>query len=83
MGSGASGCLVAVCACSVIISLAFVIVTILYVTAASDCKTTANPAKNIKELIHYDILAVDNSKNGGETVKKGSVDEDGKPQTNV
>ena len=83
MGSGASGCLVAVCACSVIISLAFVIVTILYATAASDCKTTANPAKNIKELVHYDILAVDNSKNGGETVKKGSVDEDGKPQTNV
>ena len=58
-------------------------VTILYATSSSDCKTTANHAKNIKELVHYNIFAVDNSKNGGETVEKGSVDEEGKSTTIV
>ena len=77
------GCLVAVGAYFVIISLAFVMVTILYATSSSDCKTTANHAKNIKELVHYNIFAVDNSKNGGETVEKGSVDEEGKSTTIV
>ena len=63
-----------------IISLAFVIVTILYETAASDCTgVTADHAQNIKKLVHYDILAVDNSNNGGDTIEK--VDDDGKVQT--
>ena len=83
MGSGACSCLVTVGAYSVIISLAFVIVPILYSTSSSDCKTTANHAQNIKELDDYDILAVDSSKNGGETLEKGSVDEEGKPPTIV
>ena len=84
MGEGAFSCLVEVGAYSVIISFAFVIVTILYATAASDCKgVTANHAQNIKVLVHYDLLAMDNSKNCGETVETGSVDEDGKAQTIV
>ena len=63
-----------------IISLAFVIVTILYETAASDCTgVTEDHAQNIKKLVHYDILAVDNSNNGGDTIEK--VDDDGKVQT--
>ena len=56
------------------------IVIILYATATSDCRgVTADHTQNIKKLVHYDILAVDNSKNGGETVEK--VDKDGKAQT--
>ena len=80
MGSGACSCLVAVGVYSVIISLAFVIVTALYATSSSDCKTTVNNAQNIKELVHYDILAVDNSMNGGETLEI-PVDEEGKTPT--
>ena len=81
MESGACSCLVAVGA-SVIISLAFVIVTILYATAASDCTgVSADHAENIKKLVQYNVLAVDNSKNGGETVEK--VDDDGKAPTIV
>ena len=82
MGSGACSCLVAVGAYSVIISLAFVIITILQATAASDWTgVSADHAENIKKLVHYDILAIDKSKNGGETVEK--VDDDGKAQTIV
>ena len=76
----AFSCLVAVGVYSVIISLAFVIVTALYATSSSDCKTTVNNAQNIKELVHYDILAVDNSMNGGETLEI-PVDEEGKTPT--
>ena len=65
MGSSAYLCLAAVGVDSVIISLAFIIVTALYVTGNSDCKNIAYHAKSIKELVHYDILAVDNSVNGG------------------
>ena len=81
----AFSCLVAVGVYSVIISLAFVIVTVtaLYATSSSDCKTTVNNAQNIKELVHYDILMVDNSKNGWDTLEKGSVDEEGEPPTIV
>ena len=57
MGSGACSCLVEVGFYSVIISLAFLIVTALYATSFSDCKTTANHAQKIKELVHYNILA--------------------------
>ena len=66
MGSGACSFLVAVGVYSVIISLAFLIVTALYVTSSSECKIKPNHAQNIKELVHYDILAVDNSVNGGD-----------------
>ena len=80
MGSAACGCLVAVGAYSVIISLAFVIVTILYSLESSDCTgVTVDHEQNIKKLVHYDIFAVDNSKNCGETVEK--VDKDGEAQT--
>ena len=58
------------------------IVTALSATSSSDCKTTANHAHNIKELVHYDILSVDNSVNAGETLEK-PVDEEGKPLTIV
>ena len=53
MGSGACSCLVAVGVYSVIILLAFVIVTILYVTAGSDCTgVRADHAQNIKKQVH-------------------------------
>ena len=70
MGSSACSCLAAVGVYSVIISLAFIIVTGLYTSSCSDCKNTANHAKSIKELVRFDILAVDNSVNGGETLEK-------------
>lgn len=81
MGSGACFCLAAVGVYSIIISLAFIIVTALYATRSYECKNTANHAKSIKELVHYDILAVDNSVNGEETLEK--KDDDGKPTTIV
>ena len=55
--------------------------TALYATITSDRKNTANHAKSIKELVYYDILAVDNSVNGGETLEK--KDDDGKQTTMV
>ena len=55
MGSWACSCLEAVGAYSVLISLAFVIVTVLYSTYSSECETTADTAQNIKKLVHYDI----------------------------
>ena len=60
---GSCSCLVAVGVYSMIILLAFIVVTALYVTSSSECKTKPNHAQNIKELVHYDILAVDNSVN--------------------
>ena len=56
MGSGACSCLVAVGVYSMIISLAFIVVTALYVTSSSECKIKPNHAQSIKELVHYDIL---------------------------
>ena len=55
-------------------------VTELYATSSSDCKNTANHPKSIKELVHYNILAADNSVSGGETLERK---DDGKPTTIV
>ena len=55
MGSGARLCLAAIGVYSVIISLAFLVVTVLYTTITSDSKNTnynAKTAKNINELVH-------------------------------
>ena len=53
------------CSCLVVIG---VIVTILYATSSDCTGVTAENAADIKTMIHYDIMAVDNSKNDGETV---------------
>ena len=77
MGSGACSCLVAVGCYAVIVSMAFVVVTILCSLDSSDYTgVTADNAESIKKLVHYDVLYYDNSRNGCETVEKVEKDED-------
>ena len=84
MGSTSCSYLVVVTAYAAVISLAFVIMTVLYSTQGSlDCGATVFSGDSKQtvstKVTHFDILNMDKSENGDSKVKDVTVDEkDGK-----
>ena len=70
-------CLILVSAYSTSISLAFIIVTVLYSTQGSlDCDIVTGENSEIKKLIHVDFLNPDKSLNAGDLDGKRNTEEE-------
>ena len=63
-----AGCLVVMGVYAFLVSLAFIIVTIMYVTNQG-CEEVVGENASVKSLVHEDILNQDNSHNGDVTEK--------------
>ena len=66
MGSGSCSCLVFLGAYSMMVSIAFVVVAVLYTTQGSSvCSDTFSDNAHFKKLVHVDFMNYDNSDNTG------------------
>ena len=77
MGSGSCSCLVMLGSYSMLVSIPFVVVTVLYSTSESSiCSNKVSDNAHVKKLVYVDLLNYDNIHNGEDKGMRQEVDED-------